>query len=167
VRDQELPINSEDVSVQLPDIASFLSPKLMQAIDQLSLRDKGMADLRQSSEGTLCPSLGPHHQETPAEFAVDADYFEVVSAEVAAAAAAAAAATRSIDSWSPPLHPLERESAVSVTAKVAAFPLAAGVADAALAAIGEPAAAAESAAPHVIAEDSTADADASGGEWLW
>jgi hypothetical protein len=148
--------------VQLPDIASFLSPKLMQAIDQLSLRDKGMADLRQSSEGTLSPSLGPHHQDTPDEFAVDAAYFEVVSAEVAAAAAEA---TRSIDSWSPPLRPLERESAVSDAAKAAAFPLAVGAADAALAAIGEPAAAAESAAPHVIAEGSTADT--SGGEWLW
>jgi len=164
VRDQELPINSEDVSVQLPDIASFLSPKLMQAIDQLSLRDKGMADLRQSSEGTLCPSLGPHHQDTPAEFAVDADYFEVVSAEVAAAAAAA---TRSIDSWSLPLHPLERESAVSVTAKVAAFPLAAGATDAVLAATGDPAPDAELTEPHVIADDSTADEDASGGIWWW
>lgn len=175
MRDQELSINPEDISVQPPNIADFLSPKLMQAIDQLLLRDEGIADLQQSSEGTSDPSLGPHHPDTLGDLAVDADYFEVVSAEVAAAA------TRTADSWSPAVRPLERESAVSTTAKAAAFPLAAGAADA-LASIGEtpdaaenaaphvsaePAAAAESAAPHVIAEDSTVNEDASEGIWWW
>ena len=93
----------------------------------------------------------------------------------------AAAATRTVDSWSPAVLPLERESAVSATAKAAAFPLAAGAADA-LASIGEtpnaaesatphvtaePTAAAESAAPHMIAEDSTVNEDASEGIWWW
>ncbi len=160
MRDQELAIDLEDGDFQPPNIADFLSPKLLQAIDQLSLRDKGMADLHQSSEGTLSPSLGSHHQDTHGDFAVDPDYLEVVAAEVAAAA------TRTIESWSPPLRPLERESAVSATAKAAAFPLAAGAADA-VATMGEPAAADESGAPHVIVEDSTAGEDASEGEWWW
>ncbi len=160
MRDQELSINPEDISVQPPNIADFLSPKLMQAIDQLLLRDEEIADPQQRSEDTSDPSLGPHHQDILGDLAVDADYFEVVSAEVAAAA------TRTVESWSPAVHPLERESAVSATAKAAAFPLAAGAADA-LASIGESPDAAECAAPHVIAEDSTVNEDASEGIWWW
>lgn len=160
MQNQELSINSADVSIQPPNIADFLSPKLIQAIEQLSVREKGMADLEQSSEGPLSPSLGVH-QDIPVDFvAVDAAYFEGVSAEVAAAA------TRTIEAWSPLLRPLERESTVSVTAKAAALPLAAGAADA-LAAMGEPDTAAESTEPHVIVKDSTASEDTSEWEWWW
>jgi hypothetical protein len=162
VRDQELSIYLEDGDFQPPNIADFLSPKLLEAIDQLSLRDKGMADLYQSSEGTpTSPSeLSSHHQDTPGDSAVDADYFEVLAAEVAEAA------TRAIDYWSPAVRPLGGQSAVSTIAKVAAFPVAAGSADA-VAAMGEPAAGGESGGPHVIDEESTADEEASGGDWWW
>jgi hypothetical protein len=146
--------------MQPPNIENFLSLELMEAMDRLSLRDEGMVDLEQSSEGTPSPSLGPSHQGVPGGSALGVDYFEAVSAEVAAAA------TRAIDYWSPPLRLLERQSAVSATAKAAAFPLAAGAADV-VAAIGEPADAAESAPSHIITEDSTADEDASEGEWWW
>ena len=167
MRDQELSIDLEDGNLQPPNIADFLSPKLLEAIDQLSLRDKAIADLYQSSEGTptspseLGPHLGPHHQDTPGDSAVDPDYFEVLAAEVAEAA------TRAIDYWSPAVRPLGGQSAVSTIAKVAAFPLAAGAADA-VAAMGEPeAAGGESGGPHVIDEGSTVDEDASGGDWWW
>ena len=138
MQDQERPINPEDVSMQPPNIEN----------------------LKQSSEGTPSPSLGPPHQDVPGGSTVDVDYFEAVSAEVAAAA------TRALDSWSSPLPLLDRQSAVSTTAKAAAFPLAAGAADV-VAAIGEPADAAESAPSHIITEDSTAEEDASEGEWWW
>jgi hypothetical protein len=162
VRAREPAIDLEDGDFQPPNIADFLSPKLLQAIDQLSLRDKGIADLYQSSEGTpTSPSeLGPHHQDTPGDSAVDPDYFEVLAAEVAEAT------TRAIDYWSPAVRPLGGQSAVSTIAKVAAFPVAAGSADA-VAAMGEPAAGGESGGPHVIDEGSTADEEASGGDWWW
>jgi hypothetical protein len=161
VRDQDLSMNIEDVSMQPPNVADFLSPKMMQAVDLLLKGgEEGMADLPQSSKETPpSPSFG--HQNTPVDIAaVDAAYFEGVAAEVAAAA------THAVDSLSPAVRPLERGSAVSMTAKALAFPLAAGAADV-LASMGEPATAAESAGPHVIDEDASADEDASGGEWWW
>jgi hypothetical protein len=160
VRDQDLSMNVEDVSMQLPNIADFLSPKLMQAVDQFLKGDEGLSEPHQSSDDTP-PSPSLSHQNTPVDIAaVDADYFESVAAEVAAAA------THAVDSWSPAVRPLKRGSAVSMTAKALAFPLAAGAADV-LASTGESATAAESAGPHVIDEDASADEDASGGEWWW
>jgi hypothetical protein len=161
VRDQDLSMNVGDVSMQPPHITEFLSPKLLEALDDLLLADdEGMADPHQSTEDTPpSPSFG--YQGTPVDIAaVDTHYFEVVSAEVAAAATRVAE-----DSRARALRPLERESTVSA-AKVAAFPLAAGAVDG-LAHVAQPDAAAEDAEPHVIDEDATAGEDASGGEWWW
>ena len=164
MKDQELSVNleKEGVSMQPPNIANFLSPRLLQAIDQLSVREKGTADLQHSPEGAPSPPLGLSHQDALGGFAEDAYYyFDALAAEVATAA------TQAIDYWSPSLGPLERESAASGIAKAAAIPLAAGAADAALAATGEPADAGESGAPHDTAEETTAEEDASGWEWWW
>ena len=150
MQDQERPLNIEN----------FLSLELIEAMDHLSVREEGMVDPEQSSEGTPSPSPGLPHQDIPGDSAVDADFFEAVSAEVAAAA------TRAIDSWPPPLRLMDRQPTASETAKAATFPLAAGAADV-VAAIGEPADADESAASHTITEDSIADEDASEGEWWW
>jgi hypothetical protein len=163
VRDQDLSTNTGDVSMRPPHITEFLSPKMFEAIEHLlPADDEGMADdLHQSSEETP-PSPSFDDWGTPVDMVtVDAYYFEVVSAEVAAAATRAAEDLRV-----PAVRPLERESTVSVTAKAAAFPLAAGAADG-LAHVAQPDAAAEDAVPHVNDEDATADEDASGGEWWW
>ena len=159
--DQDLSTNLKDTSVQLPNIADFLSPKLMQAMGLLLADDEGTADLHPSTEDMpLDPSFG--YQGTPVDIAsVDTHFFEVVAAEVAAAATHVA-----VDSRSPAVRPLERESALSATAKAVAFPLAAGAADV-LASTGESDTASESAEPHLIYEDATANEHVSGGEWWW